>query len=64
MIYLAGNTIYYLSINSAVSDKQFTTVLLPHAIQIIKPFHIIQPAAAMQQQATPKQLPGNIPGFG
>ncbi len=61
---IAGNTIYYLSINSAVSDKQFTTVLLPQAIQIIKSFHILQPAAAMQQQATPKQLPGNIPGFG
>ena len=33
---IVGDTIYYLTIGSAVSDKQFTTVLLPQVMQIIK----------------------------
>jgi hypothetical protein len=49
---IAGNTIYYLSINSDLSDKQFTTVLLPQVMQIIKSFHILQPAATVQQLIT------------
>lgn len=65
---IAENTIYYLSINSAVSDKQFTTVLLPQVMQMIKSFQILQPTSVVnqQQQATPEQpqSPGNIQGFG
>ena len=65
---IAENTIYYLSINSAVSDKQFTTVLLPQVMHMIKSFQILQPTSALnqQQQATPEQTqsPGNILGFG
>lgn len=54
---IAGNTIYYLSINSAVSDKQFTTVLLPQAIQIIKSFHSSH-AAAGDTKAAARKYPG------
>jgi hypothetical protein len=47
---IAGGKIYYLAINSAVSDKQFATVLLPQVIQMIKSFKILQPTSGIQQQ--------------
>jgi PsbP-like protein len=51
------NTIYYLSINSGVSGNQFTAILLPQAIQMIKSFQIIQlgPVPPSPQQ------PGSLP---
>jgi hypothetical protein len=68
---IANNTIYYIQVGSAMSEKQFTDIILPQAIQIIKSFRIlhpiaIQPAQEQQSSATPQeeqqqQIPGIIP---
>jgi len=39
---ISRGLIYYVSINSAVSDREFTTVLLPQVLQMIKSFQLVQ----------------------
>jgi hypothetical protein len=63
------HTIYYIQINSAMSDKQFTDIMLPQVMQIIKSFKILHPIAvqsdrqqeAAAQQEEQQQIPGIIP---
>jgi hypothetical protein len=67
---IADHIIYYIQISSAMSDKQFTSIMLPQVMQIIKSFKILHPIALQseQQQTAPsqrqeqqQQIPGIIP---
>ena len=68
---IANNTIYYMQVSSAMSEKQFTDIILPQVMQIIKSFKILHPIAiqpeqeqqssATQQEEQQQQLPGIIP---
>jgi len=63
---IANNTIYYIQVGSAMSEKQFTDIILPQVMQIIKSFKILHPIAIQQSSATPQeeqqqQIPGIIP---
>jgi PsbP len=67
---IADSTIYYIQISSAMSDKQFTSIMLPQVMQIIKSFKILHPitlqseqeqTASSQQQEEQQQIPGIIP---
>jgi hypothetical protein len=68
---IADHTIYYMQISSAMSDNQFTSIMLPQVMQIIKSFKILHPIAAQpdQQQETAdiqpegqqQQIPGIVP---
>ncbi len=66
---IADHTIYYIQISSAMSDNQFTSIMLPQVMQIIKSFEILHPIAIQpeQQQTTALQqeqqlqIPGIVP---
>lgn len=40
---IADVTIYYIEISSAMSEKQFTDILIPQVMQIINSFKILHP---------------------
>jgi PDZ domain len=50
---IAQNKIYYIVINSDLSELQFRTLLLPQAIQMIKSFQIISPNTSSSTQQSP-----------
>jgi hypothetical protein len=55
---IADHAIYYIQISSPMSDKQFTSIMLPQVMQIIKSFKILHPIALQseqQQQTAPSQ---------
>jgi hypothetical protein len=52
---IADHTIYYIQISSAMSDKQFTNIILPQVMQIIKSFKIHHPIAVQQQSSSTQQ---------
>jgi hypothetical protein len=68
---IADRTIYYIQISSTMPDKQFTSVMLPQVMQIIKSFKILHPIAVQPdqqqqqssatQQEEQQQIPGIIP---
>ena len=68
---IADNTIYYMQISSAMSDNQFTSIMLPQVMQIIKSFKILHPiaiqpeqqqeTAAIQSEGQQQQIPGIMP---
>ena len=41
---IAGGNIYYMLVSSGLPDKQFTAIILPQVIQMMKSFQILQPA--------------------
>jgi hypothetical protein len=73
---IANNTIYYIQVGSAMSEKQFMDIILPQVMQIIKSFRILHPISLQsvdrqqQQEQTEtsqqevqqqQQIPGIIP---
>jgi hypothetical protein len=69
---IADHTIYYIQISSAMSDKQFTDIMLSQVMQIIKSFKILHPiilqseqqqqsSATQQKEQQQQQIPGIIP---
>ena len=69
---IADHTIYYIQISSAMSDKQFTSIMLSQVMEIVKSFKILHPiavqpdqqkeaTAAQQEQGQEQQIPGIIP---
>ncbi len=64
---IANNTIYYMRISSAMSDNQFTSIMLPQVMEIIKSFKILHPIAVQPEQqqssATPQEEQQQIPGI-
>src|SRR5919202_1284340 len=68
----ADHTISYIQISSAMSDKQFTSIMLSQVMEIVKSFKILHPiavqpdqqkeaTAAQQEQGQEQQIPGIIP---
>ena len=64
------DTIYYIQVGSAMSEKQFTDTILPQVMQIIKSFRILHPISLQseqqqteisQQEVQQEQIPGIIP---
>ena len=64
---IASNTIYYMQTSSAMSDNQFTSIMLPQVMEIIKSFKILHPIAVQPEQqqssATPQEEQQQIPGI-
>ena len=68
---IANNTIYYIQVGSAMSEKQFTDIMLPQVMQIIKSFRILHPISLQseqqqqtetsQQEVQQQQIPGITP---
>ena len=67
---IADGTIYYIQVGSAMSEKQFTDIMLPQVMQIIKSFKILHPITLQseqqqtetsQQEVQQQQIPGIIP---
>jgi len=63
---IADNTIYYMQVSSAMSDNQFTSIMLPQVMQIIESFKILHPIAIQpeqQQTVATQQEQQHIPGI-
>jgi PsbP len=67
---IADGTIYYIQVGSAMSEKQFTDIMFPQVMQIIKSFKILHPitlqseqqqSETSQQEVQQQQIPGIIP---
>ena len=67
---IVDDTIYYIQVGSAMSEKQFTDTILPQVMQIIKSFRILHPISLQseqqqteisQQEVQQEQIPGIIP---
>jgi hypothetical protein len=52
---IANNTIYYIQVGSAMSEKQFTDIMLPQVMQIIKSFRILHPISLQSEQQQQQQ---------
>jgi hypothetical protein len=66
---IADGTIYYIQTGSAMSEKQFTDIILPQVMQIINSFKILHPIDLQSEQQTEtsqqgvqqQQIPGIVP---
>ena len=60
---IAGGNIYYMLVSSGLPDRQFTAIILPQVIQMMKSFQILQPAPVQQQNASVSSQQQSIPGL-